>query len=102
VPHVLSLPKGTLCRVSGCVLANPGIKKPSGFALASPEITLFAKGALLFFNPSPEPSVAPNDSSSEKAADPYKAKGSATHAVYSKSIIYAWYSILPHAFDCRE
>jgi hypothetical protein len=35
-----------------------------------------------------------------KPSDPYKAKGSATHAVYSKSIIYAWYSILRRAFDC--
>jgi hypothetical protein len=29
-----------------------------------------------------------------KPSDPYKAKGSATHVVCCKSIIYAWYSIL--------
>lgn len=37
-----------------------------------------------------------------KPSDPYKAKGSGTHAVYSKSIVYAWYSILGDDFDCRE
>jgi hypothetical protein len=42
------------------------------------------------------------DSSSEKTLRPLQGKGSAAPAVFSKSIIYAWYSILPHAFEFRK